>query len=381
MPAPQLHSLYIHWPFCSSKCYYCDFVAFEQHADFQDAYHAALLKEIRLRSSILRPEDRAIKTIFIGGGTPSLYPLPLFEELFDELRRHYDFTTIQEITLEANPADITEERLDTWLACGVNRISCGVQVLDDAALEKLNRRQRIYDVVNAIKLLPKYFDNISMDLIVGLPGVSDATWLSTIETVTAWPLKHLSLYFLTIHEKTPLYYKIQRGELTAADDDQIISAYEKTVAHFERNGFEQYEISNFAKPGYASTHNTAYWDRQPYLGFGIGSSSFDATKRSVNEKNLTTYLQEMQSGLAKPCFEEILAPDQAKMEIFMLTLRQKRGMLLRDMLYYAGEGRQAEYLERIQQLIDAQLIEKKDERIVLTMRGMILENEVVLKLL
>lgn len=381
MSLPTLHSLYIHWPFCSSKCYYCDFVALEQHADYQDAYHAALCREIELKSNKLRPEDRNIKTIFIGGGTPSLYPPEQFTELFTVLRKYYNFNSIEEITIEANPADITEERLDTWLSCGVSRVSCGVQVLDDAALERLNRRQRIYDVKQAIKLLPKYFDNISMDLIVGLPGVSNTTWQETIETVATWPLKHLSLYFLTIHEQTPLYYKIKKGEITPTDDETIVDAYQTTVNHFQQHGFMQYEISNFAQKGYESTHNIAYWNRKPYLGFGIGSSSFNGSKRTINQKNLTTYINELKKDLFSFNFSEILTPEQITMETFMLSLRQRSGMHLHSMLYYIDKAQHNNFLQKLYHLEEAGFIQIHNEQVQLTMRGMIFENEVILKLL
>src|SRR5579872_782314 len=170
--------LYIHWPFCSSKCYYCDFVALEQHESFQDAYHDTLCKEIITFAQNLRkntPESgNTIDTIFFGGGTPSLYPLNQLTKLFNVLHNNFNLKNSSEISLEANPADITEERLETWADLGINRISCGVQILDDDVLLRLNRRQRKKDVFNAMRILPKYFKNVSLDLILGLPDVTQA---------------------------------------------------------------------------------------------------------------------------------------------------------------------------------------------------------------
>ncbi|MBM3887451.1 radical SAM family heme chaperone HemW, partial [Candidatus Dependentiae bacterium] len=277
----SVESLYIHWPFCTSKCYYCDFVALEQHADFQDAYHEVLLKEIRAYGASNKTKAQ-IKTIFIGGGTPSLYPQNKLQALFKTLHNTFDLSLTSEITLEANPADITEDRADTWEEVGINRISCGVQVLDDQVLQKLNRRQRSIDVFNAAKILPKYFSNVSMDLIIGLPGVHDATWLKTIETICSWPIQHISIYFLTVHEKTPLYFKVQRGDLILPDEDALLALYEKTITYVEQKGFLQYEISNFAQNGFSSQHNIGYWQRRPYKGFGIGAASFDGSARTVN---------------------------------------------------------------------------------------------------
>lgn len=376
----QVESLYIHWPFCTSKCYYCDFVALEQHADFQDAYHDTLMKEITVYANSL-PSKPAIKTIFIGGGTPSLYPPEKLQALFDLLRTSFDLSMTTEITMEANPADVTEDRADAWEQAGVNRISCGVQVLDDAVLQRLNRRQRIVDVYKAASILPKYFSNISMDLIIGLPGVEDATWTKTIETVCSWPIQHISIYFLTIHEKTPLYYKVAKGDLVLPDENALLDQYEKTVTYVTEKGFKQYEISNFAKPGYVSVHNIGYWDRRPYKGFGIGAASFDGTRRTVNDKNLTRYLDNGQHGTFVPLEQESLTAAQVTLERVMLSLRQVNGMLLHDMVYCIGADRESVLLASLTELEKAGLLRIENNRVKLTLRGMILENEVVLRLI
>jgi oxygen-independent coproporphyrinogen-3 oxidase len=376
----HIESLYIHWPFCTSKCYYCDFVALEQHADFQDAYHETLLQEITAYGASLGVKP-SIKTIFIGGGTPSLYPPEKLHELFALLHKTFDLRQTTEITLEANPADITEDRADAWECAGINRISCGVQVLDDAVLQRLNRRQRSIDVFNAAKILPKYFSNVSMDLIIGMPGVTDATWLQTIETLCACTIQHLSIYFLTVHEKTPLYFKLQRGDLILPDEDALLNLYEATVAYVASKGFVQYEISNFAQQGFASQHNIGYWQRRPYKGFGIGAASFDGTQRTVNDKNLTRYLDNRKTGSFVPLEIETLTPQQITLERLMLSLRQASGMPLEDMLECVEEKQRNSLIASLQELelIGLLLIENKKVR--LTLRGMILENEVVLRLI
>jgi oxygen-independent coproporphyrinogen III oxidase len=375
-----IESIYIHWPFCTSKCYYCDFVALEQHSDFQDAYHEALLQEIRVYAAGLSSKP-AIKTIFIGGGTPSLYPPEKLNELFGLLRDLFDLSQKTEITLEANPADITEDRADAWELAGINRISCGVQVLDDAVLQRLNRRQRIIDVQNAAKILPKYFSNISMDLIIGLPGVSDATWLHTIETLSEWQIQHISIYFLTVHEKTPLYFKVARGDLVLPDEDALLDLYNKTVAYVQTKGFLQYEISNFSHPGFESKHNVGYWNRVPYKGFGIGAASFDGATRTVNDKNLSRYLTNSSAGLFPPSEQETLTPQQVALERLMLNLRQANGMLLHDMIYCLGKDREKTLTESLLKMQEAGLLRIDNERVKLTLQGMILENEVVLQLI
>lgn len=377
----DLHSLYIHWPFCSTKCHYCDFVAFEQHGDFQERYHRALIAEIRHFAAGLRPNQKAIKTIFIGGGTPSLYPLDYYQELFDVLRDNFDLTSIQEISMEANPADINEEKLDAWDQFGITRLSVGVQVLDDDVLFRLNRRQRTTDVVNAARLIPKYFDNFSFDFILGLPGVSQNAWNETIEQALKWPLKHISIYFLTVHEKTPLYFKVASGKILLPEDDHVVELYISTVARLQKAGYEQYEISNFALPGHQSLHNKAYWDYKHYKGFGVGACSFDGQRRSANEKNLTRYLEKIeQHNFDQLSTDEFLSQEQKKIEQWMLGLRQTKGLDKYDMVSLLDESEQKRFFSNVEILKEQQLLQEHNNVLSLAIKGMILENEVLLKL-
>ncbi|MCB9493681.1 MAG: radical SAM family heme chaperone HemW [Epsilonproteobacteria bacterium] len=375
--------LYLHWPFCSKKCHYCDFVAFEQHEQFQDAYHTRLQQEVTSFANTFEPaEHKPLKTIFLGGGTPSLYPLDWITELFATIKTNYNTTSLQEVTLESNPADIDEEKLDVWREIGINRLSIGVQSLDDTVLLKLNRRQRNKDVKNALHQAPKYFDDISIDLILGLPGVSEKTWWETLHQVVDWPINHLSIYFLTIHEKTPLYFKVQKGNVRLADDTSLVELYQDSIQFLEKYNFKQYEISNFARPGRESIHNQAYWNLKPYKGFGIGASSYDGSTRSINTNNLQKYLTIDKSGASTTSQSvEILNPEQKRLERFMLGLRQKKGMGLHDMLYYLDVSQHKHFLSRVKLLQDQELLEERNGIIALTTRGMTLENEVLLQLL
>lgn len=367
--------LYIHWPFCSVKCHYCDFVALEQHEAYQDEYQQALLREI----STFEPSQGPVRTIFLGGGTPSLYPLPWITELFTTLRTHFDISGTQEITIETNPADIDEERLDTWRDLGINRLSMGVQCLDDDVLLNLGRRQRSTDVLRAMKIAPKYFDNISIDLILGLPGLSQDAWFNTLETVLQWPLKHISIYFLTIHEKTPLYFKVERGAIKPLDDDTMVDIYQKSVTMLESVGIMQYEISNFAREGFASLHNTAYWNRKPYRGFGLGSSSFNGTQRGVNEKNLQRYIASPRGNV--PMTEEILTQEQEALELLMLGLRQKIGMDLHSVVYLLSQSQKERFMTNVDELVKEGFLQNIHDKLCLTTKGMPLENEIIKRLL
>lgn len=373
--------LYIHWPFCSKKCHYCDFIAFQNHEQFQDAYHETLCSEVESFAHLTQAQDTPIKTIFMGGGTPSLYDTDQMADLFSLLRKSYNLSSLQEASMEVNPADVSEERLDAWLECGINRVSIGVQALDDDLLARLNRRQRTVDVMRALKLAPKYFDQISVDLILGLPGISAEKWKETLALAVDWPIKHISIYFLTIHEKTPLYFKVERGEHVLPPDESVISMFRYTVEFLAQHGFLQYEISNFAKAGSESIHNQAYWNRKPYKGFGIGAASFDGKARLVNHKNLPEYLA-LYNNRSKVIHEtkEVLSKDQEFLEHLMLGLRQRSGVDLHRVVYCLDEGRKARFLSQVQELIAAQLVILKEGRLCLTPRGMLLENEVVIRL-
>lgn len=375
--------LYIHWPFCKNKCHYCDFISFEKHEDFEKSYHQALLKEIELFAKLLETSNKKIKTIFLGGGSPSLYPLDLLEELIICLKKYFSFDELQEFTIEANPADVTVHHLKLWQKLGINRLSIGVQVLDDQVLKNLNRLQNQEEVFNLMKIAPDYFENISVDLILGLPGVTNQAWENTLEKVISWPIKHLSVYFLTVYEKTPLYFRIKNNEVDLLDEDELVSLYERTVLFLKKHGFEQYEISNFAKPGFRSIHNISYWDRRPYKGFGLSASSFDGQHRFINEKNLSLYLKYFDSKNAeKPYhFAEKLTGAQVRLEVLMLGLRQQKGVDLHHVLYLFKDFDQNSFLERVKLLESEGLMKRMGDRLQLTLKGMFVENEVILNLL
>lgn len=290
-------SFYIHWPFCPYRCHFCPFVALAGHDQYMGEYHEALMAEIcsysRSCSSKL-----PIRTIFIGGGTPSTYPPNLLLDMFGTLRREFSIDSHSEITLEVNPGTITTEKVAAWRDAGINRLSIGVQSLRDDLLQGLNRHQSIADVYHALDCTSQLFEAISIDLIIGLPGVTVEDWKKTIRTVIDWPIMHLSIYFLTVHEQTPLYYSVQKKRTVLPPDDEVIDLYLWSLEMLEAAGFERYEVSNFARRSpdrsFRSHHNMIYWDRLPYKGFGLGAWSFDGSIRSHNEKNLTNYCSRAQ---------------------------------------------------------------------------------------
>jgi len=376
----KIEHIYIHLPFCKNKCSYCDFISFEKHEDFLKKYHRALRNEI---NEFEKNICCKIKTIYIGGGTPSLYPLDLLEDLFKTLKENFALSEANEITIEVNPGDISEEHLKKYKSLGINRLSIGVQILDEKALEKLNRYQKNEDVFELLKIAPKYFDNISVDLIIGLPGATEKTWLETLKYISSQKVTHVSIYFLTIYEKTPLFFKVQNKEIELPSEEEIMGLYEKTIKFLTQVGFEQYEISNFSKPGFESKHNQAYWDRKPYKGFGLNASSFHNEKRFTNTNNLCRYINFWldPSKKEKPETVDPITKEKAFIETVMLGLRQKKGLDLHSVLYFLSDIEKSNFLRKLNYLEKNKFIVKKNGKIRLTNRGVVLESEIILNLL
>lgn len=377
-PHVQTRSLYIHWPFCPYKCHFCPFVAIAGHDQFMNRYHTALVKEIKDFGA--QAGKQPIETIFFGGGTPSTYPLPLLLDTFGTLEDMFEIDTQAEITIEVNPGTVSPEHLQVWKHVGINRLSIGVQSLKDEALKSLNRHQSAAQVLHLLKQAAPLFDNISVDLILGLPEVSSTEWQELLAQVVTWPIKHVSIYFLTIHENTPLYFKVQQNKVDLPPDETIIPLYHWTVEWLARHGFEQYELSNFAKPGYESRHNTVYWERKPYKGFGLGACSFDGALRLQNEKNLMKYMAAVDQNQSHIISVESLSADQIGLEKLMLGLRRRSGVLLDEITQGLDEHDRLKRIQAIERLKSHEFLFEREGRLVLTPRGLLLENEVIVQI-
>jgi len=385
-----IQSIYIHYPFCKKKCAYCDFISFANHEKFIESYHKALCNEITtFGQSYKKPLE--IKTLFFGGGTPSMYPLHFFTNLFETLHNNFSLQNLKETTIEANPEDVTQKHLETYKSLGINRLSIGVQILNETILRNVNRYQTNECVKELLTLALHYFKNISVDLILGLPGTTTTIWFDTLEYLISQQITHISVYFLTIYEKTPIYFAIKNGTFTLPDEEWLTTTYEKTVQFLEQKNFLQYEISNFAKPGFSSMHNKVYWTRLPYQGFGLSAASFKGKKRLVNSNNLIKYLNYWKTPGIKqfpPCYtQETITPQNVVLEELMLGLRQKQGVDLHHMVYLlreclsATQTTQKLFEKKVKQLKKQNLLEEKNGRIFLTTRGMVLENKVITQLL
>jgi len=375
----QVQSFYIHWPFCPYRCHFCPFVALAGQDQHMGAYHAALMHEI---AYFLEQQKTlsTLKTVFFGGGTPSTYPLPLLKETVLLLRESVGFEPSYEMTIEVNPGTVTQEKLETWKEIGVTRLSIGVQSLNDAVLTKLNRHQRAADVYMLMEKAAPLFDNLSIDVIVGLPGISVADWKHMIETVVTWPIKHISMYFLTVHEDTQLYFGVQQQKIILPPDDEVVDTYYWTIDKFAQYGIMQYEISNFARPGWESKHNTVYWQRKPYKAFGLGACSFDGYTRFQNEKNLLKYMQGVQNDEPICIVSERLTDKQIWLETLMLGLRQRGGVAIQELCASLDEYEKKELTKRIDELLAGGLLHRKDGTITVTCTGLSVVNEIVVKL-
>lgn len=375
----QTRSIYIHWPFCPYKCNFCPFVALASHDQFMERYHNALVKEIK-DFGLHYAQKLPLDTIFIGGGTPSTYPDNLLLDMCGILKDVFVFDQTSEFTIEVNPGTVRPEQLILWKSLGINRLSIGVQSLKDQLLKKLNRHQSAQDVYTVLDQAKDHFDNISVDFILGLPEITPQDWKELIEKAVTWPIKHISIYFLMVHEDTPLYFGVKKKTITLPCDDEIVDLYYWTVEYLAAHGFEQYEISNFAKPGYYSRHNSMYWDRKPYKGFGLGACEFDGETRLQNQKNLNKYFDGIEKGNDITIFSEVLTSEQVYLEKVMLGLRRAQGVSYDDLLEHLSDVQQLHVKEQIAMLTQTEFIAERQGRLILTPKGLAMENDIVVKL-
>lgn len=275
-------SIYIHIPFCERKCIYCAFVSFCADKNSQDKYVDFLVKEIKSFKTNSR-----VKTIYIGGGTPSVLSEENLIKIFEALSSSFNINSNAEITIETNPNSLSENKLVLYKKLGINRLSIGIQSLNDDTLKKIGRLHSREDGINSIKLANSYFDNISIDLILGLEGEKNI--YKYAETLIDLGVKHISAYMLEVHENTPLNNQVESHKFIPLNEDEVTSEYEKLVKFLDKKGFNQYEISNFALKGYESKHNINYWTFGDYVGFGISAHSFLNGIRIANASNLEDY--------------------------------------------------------------------------------------------
>ena len=368
--------VYVHIPFCASRCSYCDFFSTLRLDEVGHDYVEALIAEARLRKAELN--GKPVKTLYMGGGTPSQLPLPLLARLIDGLKATLDLNAVQEFTLEANPDDVTPEWSAAVRALGVNRVSMGVQSFQDAVLRLVGRRHTARQAIDAVASLRHAgIDNISIDLIYGLSGQTLETWAESVRQAVDLRPQHISAYGLTYEPGTRLWQQRECGEVVEASEDQYLDMYRILVGILQVAGYEHYEISNFALPGYRSRHNSSYWNETPYLGLGAAAHSYDGTMRRSNPADLCGYIRRITSG-QPACQVEDLAWWERYDERVMLGLRTADGVDAHRLRSDFGDKAWAHFVSEARRHIDAgHMICTDDGRYILTSEGIVLSDSVM----
>lgn len=367
--------IYIHIPFCKSRCSYCDFATdVYRNNDAVERYVSSLCSEVQ--SSKFKVQN-PVDTIYFGGGTPSLLTANQLEKILKTLRNNFFFAENIEFTLEMNPATVTLEKLQDFKSLGVNRASFGVQTFDDRALKLLARGHDANDARKTFELLRQAnFDNISFDLIAGLPNQTLLNWEDNLNQALDLQPEHLSLYLLEIHEATPLAEQIRSKRQPLPDEDLAAEMYELMLEKVAKKGYEQYEISNFSKPNFESKHNNKYWLCEPVIAFGVSAHSFDGKKRWANERDTNKYVSLIENGESPIVEKNELSIKQLSAEFAFLNLRLTRGLDLNQYKSRFAIDLQAEFTEDLNRLFEAELIEFSEGRLKLTHKGMVYSNEV-----
>ena len=323
-----MSGIYIHIPFCKQACHYCDF-HFSTSMKKKEEMVLALAKELQLRKNELHqePELDVIDTIYFGGGTPSVLRVDEIRFLIDTVRQYYSVATHPEITLEANPDDLSKENLKAFAAIGINRLSIGIQSFFEDDLQLMNRAHNSVEAEKCLELATRYFENISLDLIYGIPGMTNEKWLHNIETALSFGIPHISSYALTVEPKTALHKLIQTGKVASPNDEVAHAHFLILVETLEANGFVHYELSNFGKENYFSRNNSAYWLGKKYLGIGPSAHSYDGDSRSWNIANNALYLKALQNGELPKEVEKLTTKDRYN-EYVMTGLRTIWGVSL-----------------------------------------------------
>jgi oxygen-independent coproporphyrinogen-3 oxidase len=366
-------ALYIHFPFCRRRCSYCSFVSYQGRESDIPEYVKALKKEL-----VLRAAEQRVSSIYFGGGTPSLLSPEQIHELLSVIPSHFTVDEASEVTLEANPGTVDEPYLADIMKLGINRLSLGVQSLDDGELALLGRIHTASEAGDAVRLARNAgFTNLSLDLIYGLPNQTLASWCKTLDEAIGLNPEHISLYPLTLEADAPMRLAIERGEIPSINPDLTADQYELAQDTLAAHGYSHYEISNWARDGYKCKHNLVYWHNLPYLGAGVAAHSYIDGHRLANTTDLASYLNAFSRNLL-PAWEldEEIGPELQLSETVILGLRLSEGIGLDDIKHRFGIDLFRHYEQQVGETASLGLLEYSGQRIRLTRRGRLLGNEV-----
>lgn len=372
--------LYIHIPFCKSKCFYCDFFSVSQLGRKKELIEALLL-EIEAEKSFLGVERPFLRTIYFGGGTPSMLEKADFELIFQAIANHYDLSRCEEITLEANPDDLNPEYIRMLRELPFNRISIGCQSFIDAELTAINRRHTARQAVEAIENCHKLgIENISLDLMYGLPGQTIESFRASIDVAVHLPVTHISSYALSWEEGSVLFKKREQGLLVQTDDDVLEACYFELIERLKAKNFIQYELSNFARPGFESKHNSSYWSGVSYLGIGPGAHSYNGDVRRMNVQSIGKYIAGMTEG--KPSRDTEILTFGEKYNDFVITrLRTTSGVCLNELSRNFGQDKYNYCLENAAKSLNNGFLVVTDHCIRLQEKGYFIADSIFSDLL
>ncbi len=365
-----MSGIYIHIPFCKQACHYCDF-HFSTSMGKKEAMIAALQKELILRKDEFK--DEIVETIYFGGGTPSVLSSEEINSIIDEVYANYQVVADPEITLEANPDDLSKEKIVQLADSRINRLSIGIQSFFEEDLKMMNRAHTSIEATESLSLATRHFDNISIDLIYGIPGMSNERWEENIEKALSFSIPHISSYALTVEPKTALANFIKKGIIKNVDDAVAQEHFNILLDKMEEAGFESYEISNFGKPGYFSKNNTAYWQQKKYIGIGPSAHSFDGVKRGWNINSNPKYIKSI-SNNELPSEIEVLSKTDKYNEYVMTGLRTIWGVSLSRIENEFGQKYHIYLLEQADKYINEQLLYIDDDILLATKKGRFLAD-------
>lgn len=363
-------SAYVHIPFCTQICYYCDFSKVFIKNQPVDDYLQALIREFESY------DIEQLRTLYIGGGTPTSITAQQLDYLLTNLTKHLDLSVLEEFTIEANPGDLTDDKIEVLKKSAVNRVSLGVQTFNDKQLKRIGRSHneaQIYSTIDHLKTAG--FDNISIDLIYALPGQTMEDVKENVAKAIALDIPHLSLYSLILEHHTVFMNKMRRGKLNLPQEDLEAEMFEYIIAELEANGFEHYEISNFTKPGFESRHNLMYWDNAEYYGVGAGASGYLNGVRYRNRGPIQHYLKAVSEGNAR-LSEEVLTKDEMMEEELFLGLRKKSGVSIAKFEEKFGVSFEERYGQIVTELCQHELLVPDDEVVRMTKKGLFLGDTV-----
>jgi oxygen-independent coproporphyrinogen-3 oxidase len=362
--------IYVHIPFCKQACNYCNF-HFAVSLRYKDDLLNAMIREIEREKAYL--ENEKINTVYFGGGTPSLLSIDECQELLGQIRNNFEVDSQAEITLEANPDDISLDKLNGWMDLGINRLSIGVQSFFEEDLKWMNRAHSSQQATSQLELARKSFDNITIDLIYGSPLLTDARWKENVDIATGLDIPHLSCYALTVEEKTPLHKMIANNKSMNVDQDKQARQFLLLMQWLKEKGYEHYEVSNFAKPGLRSRHNSSYWRGEKYLGLGPSAHSYNGIERRWNISNNQVYVKGINAGLAERETEQLTSYQKLN-EYLMISLRTMEGMDLDHIEKNWGRPEKSRVDNLSEKFTKRALLIRDTTKIRLTEQGMLMAD-------